>query len=1126
MSLPPAALAALPLRQVALTLAIGALLSAGAAFWSAQRVEQAAAARFRDASNRQAAALQQHIERYTLGLRGSRSLFLEQADAVDGERFRRYIDSRDLPREFPAARHWGFIERLPRDEAGRHLQSRHQIAWQRPATPDDSVREAWVLRLLEPAASGALGLDIAGDPALQAAAFVALKDGQPTLSLPRRWQGEDTLFLLLPVHQGLPAPRNVVGWVVTALPVRATFAFLEQDAEIGVAITDIDSAGTRLPVYRPEAKAAAATGPRQLPVLAQTQTVEFFGRSWELHYHSRPGLYQASEHWLPLLTLGGGLLLSTLAAALLFLRARLQAESEARAHSLTTGLRERKALLQSMLASLQERVFILDRQGMVLDCNEPPGDQWLPRSAFIGQAMAGFLPEAATFAARLANVQESGCDAFEFMLPGGLSPRQMAARLSLRRNADDAVDGYTLIVHDVSRERSRLQEAYSAETKYRQLFMQGPMPVILCSRERYLDANLAALELFGIPSLTALQHSGIGLLSPLTQPDGQLSADGIGHHMAEAEVRGAYRHEWWFQRLSDSATFPAEVNLTPLDINGETCFLFSITDLSKQKRSEAALRLARDAAEAAMREKGDFFATMSHEIRTPMNGVLGMAQLLSNTELSAEQRDYLATIQNSGQALLTIINDILDFAKLEAGKLSFEETPFDLQEALEETCELLLPKLREKELTLTLRIDPIMPLQVIGDPGRFRQILLNYLSNALKFTQQGGITVGLRARETGRGAALFELSVADTGIGIAPEKYDQLFHKFTQADSSHARRFGGTGLGLAICKALVERMGGEVSVSSVPGQGSVFRAIFWMSLDPAAGQQPLPVVLPPLQDQLVLVVATEAEQRKQLVDGLQNAGLDALGAASIAEAASRAGTTAPRFLLLDAGADDAGMGELSTLPAHPALSAAPLLLLSARPDRGDHTWCREHGIAAFLPRPARLHWLLSAFNILAGGAHEGVVTRQTLATHLARGRALAPLRRGIRVLLAEDNAVNQRVAARMLQKMGCHVDMAGNGLEALEMVAQLPYDLVLMDVQMPEMDGISATQQLRGQGFTALPIIALTANNRESDRQECRAAGMNDFLAKPIRYEELHACLSRWSGAAAKPAGGHARSPQ
>ncbi|MDP2227186.1 MAG: response regulator, partial [Moraxellaceae bacterium] len=498
-------------------------------------------------------------------------------------------------------------------------------------------------------------------------------------------------------------------------------------------------------------------------------------------------------------------------------------------------------------------------------------------------------------------------------------------------------------------------------------------------------------------------------------------------------------------------------------------------------------------------------------IRTPMNGVLGMAQLLAHSELNAEQLDYLNTIQQSGHSLLAIINDILDFSKIEVGKLSFEEVPFDLQVAVDETCELLLPQIRDKNLALTIEIDPSTPFNVIGDPGRFRQILLNYLSNALKFTQVGGITVTLRARERGRGAVLYEMSVADTGIGIDPEKQALLFEKFSQVDTTHARRFGGTGLGLAICKALVERMGGKVSMASSPGRGSTFRATFWLTLDPDAGRQVLPPLLPPLRGAPVLVVDDSATNRELLIKGLARAGVAVYGAGSVAEAVLAVQRQAPRFVLLDAELPDGNAETLITaLRAEPALGDARLLLLSSRPDSNDHAFCREHGISAYLPKPARLAWLVSAFNIITAGEHEGLITRHTLSSHHLRGKALPALRPGIRVLLVEDNAVNQKVAARMLEKMGCHVDMAGNGLEALVMTSQLPYNVILMDVQMPEMDGITATRALRSQGFSELPIIALTANSSDADRNECRAAGMSDFLAKPIRYEDLHACLNRW----------------
>jgi signal transduction histidine kinase/DNA-binding response OmpR family regulator len=830
-------------------------------------------------------------------------------------------------------------------------------------------------------------------------------------------------------------------------------------------------------------------------------------------YCMTPATGQALAHRLPLLAFATGTLLSLLMAATLFLRQRLRAEGEARATAFSTVLHERRQLLRSLLASLPDWVFILDRQGLVLECHEAPNGGWLAREETTGRALRSLLPATAGFDAHMEAALHQGQASFEFELPGA-PPRQLAARLALRRDGAGTPDGFTLIARDVTEERARLRQLQRDEEHFRRLFMAAPQPLLLVGHDSHLDANPAALELFGIPSLATLQHSRLGMLAPLLQPDGRASADCLPEILRKAETDGPQQVYWTFQRFSGSELFPAEVTTVALELDGQRCFLSAITDVSAHKRIEAALTQARDAAETAMREKSEFLATMSHEIRTPMNGVLGMAQLLSNTPLNPEQRDYLATVQHSGQSLLTIINDILDFSKIEAGKLAFEETPFDLQLALEETCDLLLPQLREKALTLTVRLDPATPYFVIGDPGRFRQILLNYLSNALKFTPEGGITVALRARESGRGAALFELSVADTGIGIEPAKQNLLFQKFVQADPSTTRRFGGTGLGLAICKALVERMGGDVSMSSTPGQGSVFRATFWMSLDPAV-PPPLPALLQPLHDSRVLVIDAQKNWRELMLAGLNRAGLNATGADSVAEAVAALREQPVRYVLLD---DDLAQGDSPALlnALRPDLGAASLLLFSARLDRIDHGFCREHGIAAYLPRPARLAWVLSSLNILATGEHEGVVTRQTLATHQARGKALPMLRSGIRVLLAEDNAVNQKVAARMLEKMGCHVDMAGNGLEALVMVSQLPYDLVLMDVQMPEMDGITATRRLRAQGYAALPIIALTANYRDSDRQECREAGMNDFLAKPIRYEDLHACLSRWAKSAVR----------
>lgn len=868
-------------------------------------------------------------------------------------------------------------------------------------------------------------------------------------------------------------------------------------------------------MLQPESPPSASTMPRRLSDYQRPLLVVVLGMllsSGLSVWIGRHGLSVDIERWLPVLALSGGILISALVAGLFVLTASLRIEAEKRARGMTAALRKRENRLLSTLNSLDEWVFVLSPEGDVLDCHEPGTGGWQTRNAFIGQPLTASLPasSAAEFSARLQEALHEGQAHFEFELPGVAKTRHLMAHLTTCHR-DGQPNGITMVARDISSERARVAVLAASEKKFRLLFAQAPEAIVLMRHNHYVDANAAALTFFGVPNLATLQHADVSVLSPLMQSDRRFSRDVLKEMMEKAQAEGPQHFEWTFQRLSDAEALPSEVHCNHMEINGEAHFLSIISDLSARKQTELTLIQALDEAEAATNEKSEFLATMSHEIRTPMNGVLGMTQLLSNTELNPEQRDYLITIQQSGQALLTIINDILDFSRIEAGKLSFEEVPFDLQVAVDETCELLLPQIREKNLTLTLALAPDTPFYVIGDAGRFRQLLLNYLSNALKFTQKGGITVALHAREAGRGAAFYELSVADTGIGIRPEKQEVLFQRFAQADTTITRRFGGTGLGLAICKALVERMGGEVSMASTPGHGSTFRATFWMSLDPHGDQQVLPVLATALRHIPVLVIDAVASNRELLVQGLAKAGLAVTATGSVAEAILAVREQPPRFVLLDTELPDGDADSLiQALRAESDMQDATLILLSSRPERNDPAFCRRQGVAACLPKPARISWLVGCLNILAGGEFEGVVTRHTLLAHHGRGMALPGLRTGIRVLLVEDNAVNQKVAARMLEKMGCHVDMAGNGLEALVMAAQLPYDVILMDVQMPEMDGISATRKLRAQGFTKLPIIALTANSRDSDRQECRAAGMNDFLAKPIRYEDLHACLDRW----------------
>ncbi len=1117
-------------RVVLVVLVIGILLSLGLSLWVARQVDHQVDARFEQLSFRQVERIRGRLELFVYGLKGVRGIFAENADAVTAEHFKTYFNSRSLAREFPGAIAWAFVERIPAPlDPRHHLQEQHNVAYFRM---DDKVlpapgRDAWVMRLIEPSATHGhvLGLDFASDPARAGVALSAMQTSLPALSAPMTLLQEpgldNGLLMMLPVHhRGLAHPGNVSGWVLAVIDPVRLFGFLREDKALNtylsLRITDVSHGQHELFSNTGPAGSVPSKRAQRLRQqrLSHDHLINFGGRQWQVSIQGNPALYSGADRWLPPLTLAIGTLLSLMVAGVLGFSSSLRKEAEDKAMAMTRSLREREALLESTLASLDDWVFVLDPDGRVLDCHAPPhNNTWQPRQDFIGKMLAGALPAAAQadLDNALKEIRTHLHAAFDFDLHSLGRSLSFTARLSARRHADGALAGATLIARDTTRERDQARDLLESEEKFRQLFTEAPQAILLAQEGRYIDANPAALTLFGMPNAASLQHASIGVLSPLMQPDGTSSEQGIRTVMTHAIEEGPQHVEWMFRRLSTGQQFPAEIHVSAIELQGEPHFLTMVTDLSLRKQQEQALIQARDAAEAASREKSEFLATMSHEIRTPMNGVLGMAQLLASSPLNAEQREQLTTILHSGHALLTIINDILDFSKIEAGKLSFEEVPFDLQVAIDETCELLLPQIRKKELRLTLELDPTTPFHVIGDPGRFRQVLLNYLSNAIMFTPQGGITVSLKTRERGRGAVLYELSVADTSIGIDPAKQSELFEKFTQAEASRDRRFGGTGLGLAICKALVERMGGQVSMASMPGHGSTFRATFWLALNPDAGQQTLPAILPTLRGAPVLVIDDNPTNRDLLVKGLAKAGLAVYGAVSVADAVLAIQRQAPRYVLLDAELADGNADTLiEALRAEPALGEATLMLLSSRPDSSDHAFCRAHGIAAYLPKPARLGWIISAINVLATAEHDGLVTRHTLASHHPRGNPLPGLRPGIRVLLVEDNAINQKVAARMLERMGCHVDMAGNGLEALVMAAQLPYDVILMDVQMPEMDGITATRSLRSRGFSDIPIIALTANSRDEDKQECRAAGMSDFLTKPIRYEDLHNCLSRW----------------
>ncbi len=547
-------------------------------------------------------------------------------------------------------------------------------------------------------------------------------------------------------------------------------------------------------------------------------------------------------------------------------------------------------------------------------------------------------------------------------------------------------------------------------------------------------------------------------------------------------------------------------------------FMAICTDVTERRQARENLQAAKDAAERANRAKSEFLATMSHEIRTPMNGVLGFANLLRDTPLDREQREFVRTIESSGQNLLAIINDILDFSKIEAGAMTLESISFDLSDAIEEVVALMAGKAEQKGLELGLSIASTAPERIIADPGRLKQILVNLIGNAIKFTSLGHVYVEVTAG--GRdGDCELRIRVHDTGIGIARAAQASLFQKFTQADASTTRRYGGTGLGLAICRQLVDLMGGEIGIDSTPGSGSTF----WFTMRAKAAEAVESAAAPQeIAGRRVLIVDDLEMNRRVLREQLENWGAECVcveGGRQALCALEQAFAHGRRFdvALVDhfmPDVDGAELGEM--LHADPRFAELKLILLTTGERLGGARELLDRGFSAYITKPlvrARLlrDAMCRALNPSAAAQPPKLPAAPT-ASAATREPALANL---IRVLVAEDNSVNQMVAVRLLERLGCRVDVAGNGAEAVQMATRLPYHLVFMDCHMPEMDGFDATAEIRRRetegGLTPMPIVALTASVLQEDRDRCVSAGMNDIIGKPVQPSELAHVLRRFA---------------
>ena len=645
-----------------------------------------------------------------------------------------------------------------------------------------------------------------------------------------------------------------------------------------------------------------------------------------------------------------------------------------------------------------------------------------------------------------------------------------------------------------------------ANEEQQALFQAASVGIIRVRQRRIERCNRALEKIFGYG-----EGEMLGLTTRGWYTDEATFVE-VGQTIATAlSDGGIYREDRELVR-KDGSRFWARMAAQIIDVrNPDKGLVGTVEDITVEHRAFDDMATARRLAEDAARTKADFVANMSHEIRTPMNAVIGLTHLALKTELSDKQRDYLEKIRASSQHLLGVINDILDFSKIEAGKLAIEHIDFEIEKVLDQVASLMVEKASAKGLEIIIELAPEVPMALVGDPLRLGQVLINYANNALKFTEQGEIAIHVSVAETRDQDVMLRFEVRDTGIGIAPEQLGRLFKSFEQADSSTTRQYGGTGLGLAISKRLVELMGGEVGVSSEPGCGSVF----WFTARTRRPVKP-PRRLEPRPDFRglpVLVVDDNAHARQVLTELLRSMtfavqAVDS-GPAALAEISRSDATGSPyRIVFLDwqmPGMD--GLAVARELVGS-ALRKAPVVVICSAFGHDELLASAQSvGIAQVLTKPVTASALFdTAMNLL--GAERST---QSIVEAVAMGDAGLDAIQGARILLVEDNDINQQVATEILTSAGFKVSLAENGAIALRMVQEASFDLVLMDMQMPVMDGLEATREIRKlAGMASLPIVAMTANAMAADRERCLAAGMNDHVPKPINPDDLWRKLRQW----------------
>ncbi|MFA6962184.1 MAG: CHASE domain-containing protein [Opitutaceae bacterium] len=1104
-------------------------------------------ARFDGLAERLSREVGRRANQIVYGLKGAGGVYAA-SKSVERQEFRAYAASRNLTEEFPGARGFGFVQRVMRDDLDTFI-----AAERADDAPDFNVKtsgnaaDLYVIKFIDPIETNrqAWGFDIGSEPVRREAVERAIATGTPTITaaiqLVQDKQKHSGFLYLVPVyrnglHPTTPAERKDALWGLIYAPLviddifKDVMGFTENYIDVEVfdgpvpsvknLMYDADNILVGASVTKDGDPVAGRLFDRMIPI-------SIGGRQWTLVISSTPKFDAQVERTIPAYVVAAGLIITLLLAGVVLSMGLSRSRAIELARQMTASLREAEAESRK-LAMVADRtsnaVIITDSQERIEWTNE--GFTRITGYTFDevrrrrpGDFLKGPLTNPATskiMREGIASRQGFNVEIINYGKAG--SPYWLHIEVKPLHDQEGVFTGFMAIESDITERKSAEQKLQANEQRLVALTTQAPgvffqFEVALDGTRSFAFMSAGFGELFGRNRSDILEKPA--RLYESIAPDHR---ERVYLHLEKAVAATAAWGDTFPILHPDGTTRWINARSTASARPDGTKVWFGvladITELQNARHAAenlnsqlgSAVETAHKAAaraEGANIAKSQFLAMMSHEIRTPMNGVIGMTSLLLDTPLTREQKEFAEIIRVSGESLLALINDILDFSKIESGHMDLEREVFSVHECIESTLDLLSPRAAQKGLDLLYEIGEGVPAEVRGDTTRVRQILVNLVGNALKFTEHGDVEVSVHVARSEGGPRELVFSVRDTGIGIPPEGLGKLFRSFSQVDSSTTRKYGGTGLGLAISKRLAELMGGRMWVESEPGQGSTFYfslVVEWI----AAGPRPYVGTNPAgLRGKRLLVVDDNEHSRRILSTLAGKWGMSCMVVSS-GPAALEQMRNGSRFDLVIVDMQMPGMDglmlaeEIRKLPGNDSL---PLVLLSSI---GHPAAAYEpHMFSSVLTKPVKPSQLFDVIIRVLGNTIQTPADEPPIPT-------VAEVHHE-RILLAEDNSVNQRVALHMLARLGYRADLAGNGLEVLTACETRTYDIILMDVQMPEMDGMEATRQLKAstKNLTTPWIIALTANAMDGDRQACVQAGMDDYLSKPIKPQELSSALAR-----------------